>query len=92
MRYLGIGIASVIWCLNADVVILDGAITDAWPIVIDAIREQFPSGEELRHFHNLILRPCELGKDAGIVGALALPFVNIFEMGEMPSPLEVQAI
>ncbi len=91
MRYLGIGIANVIWCLNADVVIIDGAITDAWPLVFDIIREQFPSGEEFRHFHNLILRPCELGQDAGIVGALTLPFVNIFEMGETPSPLEVQS-
>jgi predicted NBD/HSP70 family sugar kinase len=81
-RYLGIGIANVIWCMNADVVFIDGAITDAWPIVQDAIQEQFPSGHEFQHFRSLILRPSTLGQDAGIAGALALPFVNLFETGE----------
>ncbi|MDZ7640238.1 MAG: ROK family transcriptional regulator [Bryobacterales bacterium] len=89
MRYLGIGIANVIWSLNADVVIIDGAIIDAWPLVVEAIREQFPSGEEFRNFYNLVLRPCALGQDAGITGAITLPFVSLFEMGEaseLPKP------
>lgn len=81
MRYLGIGIANVIWALNADVVIIDGAITDAWPLVLEAIREQFPSGDEFRNFHNLILRPCSVGQETGFTGALALPFVDLFEIG-----------
>lgn len=85
MRYLGIGLANVIWCLNADVVFIDGAITDAWPIVVDAIERQFPVGDEFYHFRNLILRPCALGQDAGIAGALALPFVGLFETGEAPA-------
>lgn len=97
MRYLGIGIANVIWALNADVVIIDGAITDAWPLVLEAIREQFPSGDEFRNFHNLILRPCSLGQGTGFTGALALPFVDLFEMGDVaglpkaavPEPAEV---
>lgn len=83
MRYLGIGIANVIWALNADVVIIDGAITDAWPLVLEAIREQFPSGEELHNFSKLVLRPCSLGQEAGFTGALTLPFVNLFEDGEL---------
>lgn len=83
-RFLGIGIANVIWCMNADVVYIDGAITDAWPIVIEAIQEQLPVGEEFLHFHNILLRPSALGQDAGIAGALVLPFVELFELGESP--------
>ncbi|MCZ2157669.1 MAG: ROK family transcriptional regulator [Bryobacterales bacterium] len=82
MRFLGIGIANVIWGFNADVVIVDGAITDVWPLVADAIREQFPKGEEFRNFHNLLLRPCTLGLDASLIGALTIPFVDLFETGE----------
>ncbi len=85
VRYLGIGIANVIWCMNADVVFIDGAITDAWPLVLEAIQEQFPVGEEFHHFRSLILRPCTLGQDAGVAGALALPFVGLFETGESPA-------
>lgn len=83
MRYLGIGIANVIWGLNADVVIIDGAITDAWPLVLESIREQFPSGEEFRNFHNLVLRPCSIGQEMGFTGPLTLPFVDLFEIGEV---------
>lgn len=88
MRYLGIGIANVIWALNADVVIIDGAITDAWPLVLTAIREQFPGGDEFRNFNNLILRPCSLAQETGFTGALALPFVDLFEHGGVPGPGE----
>lgn len=82
MRFLGIGIANVIWGFNADVVIVDGAITDAWPLVVEAIRDQFPKGEEFQNFQNLLLRPCSLGLDASLIGALTIPFVDLFETGE----------
>lgn len=85
MRYLGIGLANVIWGFNADVVVIDGVITEAWPLVVESIREQFPIGEEFRHFHNLVVRPCALGPDAGGAGTLSLPFESLFEIGEFPA-------
>lgn len=91
MRFLGIGIANVIWGFNADVVIVDGAITEAWPLVVEAIREQFPKGEEFQNFHNLLLRPCSLGLDASLIGALTIPFVNLFETGEADGRLPLLA-
>lgn len=81
MRFLGIGIANVVWGLNPDVVLINGVITEAWPLVVTAIQEQFPAGPEFRPFRDLILRPCSLGQDAGIVGALTLPFVTLFASG-----------
>jgi glucokinase len=85
MRFLGIGIANVVWGLDPDVVLIDGAIAEVWPLAVTAIQEQFPSGREFPHFRNLILRPCALGQDAGIVGALTLPFVRLFATGHTDS-------
>ncbi|MGE5644254.1 MAG: ROK family transcriptional regulator [Acidobacteriota bacterium] len=77
-RYLGIGIANAVWALDAEAVIIDGAITEAWPLVSAAIREQFPEGPEFLNFRNLVLRPSALAGEAAIGGAIALPFASMF--------------
>ena len=92
MRYLGIGIANAVWTLDPDVILLHGAITEAWPIVMRAIQEQFPGDHTIPSFRDLILRPCALGQDSGIVGALALPFVSTFATGHVRKPLAGVAV
>ena len=77
-RYLGIGIASAVWMLDADAVVIDGPITEAWPIVSAAIREQFPEGPLFLNFRNLVLRPSALGGEASVIGAITLPLAPIF--------------
>jgi predicted NBD/HSP70 family sugar kinase len=84
-RYLGIGIANVVWGLDADVVILSGAITDAWPLVAPALRDQFPGGQEFSTFRNLILSPSVLGGKAAVIGAIMLPFDGLFSCGQRVS-------
>ncbi|HXK60575.1 MAG TPA: ROK family transcriptional regulator [Acidobacteriota bacterium] len=81
-RYLGIGIANAVWGLDADMVIIDGVITEAWPLVSQAIRSQFPADQDLHHFKRLDLRPCAFRGDAALLGAVALPFAHIFETGQ----------
>jgi predicted NBD/HSP70 family sugar kinase len=83
MRYLGIGLANAIWALDPDVILLHGTVTEAWPVVIRAIQEQFPMQNDIPTFRDLILRPCALGQDSGIIGALSLPFVSIFATGHI---------
>jgi glucokinase len=85
MRYLGIGVANAVWALDPDVVLVHGAVTEAWPLVMRAIQEQFPKDQEIPHFRDLILRPCALGQDSGIIGAMALPFVSLFATGHTSS-------
>jgi glucokinase len=87
MRYLGIGIANAVWTLDPDVILIDGAVTEAWPIVMRAIQEQFPGDHGIPNFRDLILRPCALGRDSGVIGALALPFVSIFATGQVRESL-----
>jgi predicted NBD/HSP70 family sugar kinase len=77
-RYLGIAISNVVWSLDAEAVVVDGTLTEAWPLVYAAIRDQFPDGRRFLNFRNLALRPSSLGGEATIIGALTLPFAPLF--------------
>jgi len=77
-RYLGIGIANAVWALDADAVVIDGTLTEAWPLVSAAIRDQFPEGPLFLNFRDLVLRPSALGGEAAAIGAITLPFAPMF--------------
>ena len=83
-RYLGIGIANVVWGLDADAVIFDGTMSEAWPLVGSWIAAQFPN-PELLNFQDLMLRPSALGGEAAAIGAATLPFMRLFSVGERAS-------
>ncbi len=83
-RYLGIGIANVVWGLDADAVIFDGTMSEAWPLVGPWIAAQFPN-PELLNFQDLMLRPSALGGEAATIGAATLPFIRLFSVGERAS-------
>ena len=77
-RYLGIGIGSAVWFLDADAVVIDGPLTEAWPLFSPAIRDQFPEGPQFVNFRDLVLRPSALGGEASVIGAITLPLAPIF--------------
>jgi len=81
-RYLGIGIANIVWGLDPEAVVIDGTCTDAWPLIAPAIQDQFASERDFPNFRNLVLRPSALRGEAAIVGAAALPFQPLFTEGE----------
>lgn len=81
-RYLGIGIANMVWALDAEAVILDGALTEAWPLVASSIEEQFPVGDQFPNFRRLVLRPSSLAGEATMIAAVSLPFASLFATGE----------
>lgn len=83
-RYLGIGIANVVWGLDADAIIFDGTLAEAWPLVGPWIAEQFPN-PELLNFQDLMLRPSGLRGEAAMIGAAMLPFLRLFSVGERAS-------
>ncbi len=89
-RYLGIGIANMVWGLDPDAVVIDGTCTDAWPVLAPVIQEQFPDGREFLNFQNLILRPSALRGEAAIIGASALPFHHMFGTGELAGTARLQ--
>jgi predicted NBD/HSP70 family sugar kinase len=79
-RCLGIGISNVVWGLDIDVVVIDGAITGAWQLIEPVIREQLTDDEELPEFTSL-LRPSSLEGDAALIGAATMPFAPVFATG-----------
>lgn len=82
-RYVGIGIANILWSLNSDAVVIDSAMNEAWPLVAAAIRDQFPKNQEVVNFRHLVLRPSSLGGQATILGAATMPFQSAFTSGEL---------
>jgi len=78
-RCLGVGISNVVWGLDVDVVVIDGAITDAWHLIEPVIREQLVN-ESLAEI-NVLLRPSAFGGDAALIGAATLPFTTLFTTG-----------
>jgi len=83
-RYLGIGIGNAVWALDADAVVINGTLTEAWPLVSAAIREQFPEGPQFLNFRNLVLRPSALGGEASLIGAITVPFAPLFASEDGP--------
>ena len=81
-RYLGIGLANVIWGLNADAVVIDSPINQAWSVIAPLIQDQFPHGKEVVNFQHLTLRPSSLGGETSLIGAATLPFQSLFTSGE----------
>lgn len=80
-RCLGVGISNVIWGLDADVIVIDGAITGAWPLIEPVLCEQFPEGDSVAGL-SVLLRPSALGGEAALIGAATLPFTTVFATGE----------
>jgi predicted NBD/HSP70 family sugar kinase len=78
-RCLGVGISNVVWGLDVDVVVIDGAITDAWNLIEPVIRKQL--NIESQPEINVLLRPSAFGGDAALIGAATLPFSTLFATG-----------
>ena len=77
---LGIGVSNAVWGLDADVVVIDGAITAAWHLVEPALLAQMPDAYNLAGL-KVLLRPSVLGGAAALIGAATLPLTTIFATG-----------
>ena len=88
-RYLGIGISNLIWGLDADAVVIDATMADAWPLIEPAIRQQLPENGDLWGSRTLLIRPSALGGEAALIGAATLPLSRIFT-GDSPTQTSVR--
>lgn len=77
-RYLGVGISNIVWGLDADTVVIDAAITEAWGLVEPVLLRQLPGDRELTGSRNLLVRPSAFGGEAALIGAATLPLSTIF--------------
>ena len=77
-RYLGVGISNIVWGLDADTIVIDGAITEAWNLIEPVLRRQLPDNLELWGSRNLLVRPSAFGGEAALIGAATLPLSRVF--------------
>jgi len=74
-RYLGIGIANAVWVIDAEVIVIDGAIADRWLLTEPPLRAL------LSGFRGLLVVPSALRGQAALIGAAMLPFTAMVAAG-----------
>ncbi len=89
-RYLGVGISNLIWGLDANTVVIDSTIAEAWKLIEPVLRRQLPENGDLWGSRNVLVRPSALGGEAALIGAVTLPLNKIFA-GHSSAPLRRQA-
>jgi predicted NBD/HSP70 family sugar kinase len=85
-HYLGIGISNLAAMFDPDVVILDGAITSAWPLVLEALQRSLADLNP-PNLYGVAIRPGALGADAALIGAMLLPLDPVFSTGKRAGSL-----
>jgi hypothetical protein len=71
----------VVWGLDADVVVIDGPIVDAWQFIEPVLSSEMPERGDLSR---VVLRPSALGGDAALIGSATLAFAGVFATGKAP--------
>ncbi|MGE5174142.1 MAG: ROK family protein [Betaproteobacteria bacterium] len=71
-RMLGIGIANLINIFNPEMIVIGGRVKEAWPLFIDATREEIRNRAFEVPAARTQIVPSKLGDDAGLVGAAAV--------------------
>lgn len=70
--YLGTTLASAVYLLNPDAVVIGGGVAHAGDVLFDPLRKQIQSTLSEEFWAKLEVKPAELGNDAGIIGSSAL--------------------
>ena len=69
---IGAALASVVWIINPDTIVIGGGVAKAGDLILDPIRRSIQA-RTMRVFHEkLRVVPAMLGNDAGIIGSAAL--------------------
>ncbi len=70
--YLGTTLASVVYLLNPQAIVIGGGVAHAGDVLFEPLRKQIQSKLSKEFWANLEVKPAELGNDAGIIGSSAL--------------------
>jgi glucokinase len=69
---LGTALASVVWLLNPDTIVIGGGVAAAGELIFDPVRRAIRRRTQKVIHENLRIVPAALGNDAGIIGNAAL--------------------
>lgn len=76
LTYLGIGVANIISSFDPDMVVIGGGVAQAGKIVFDKVQEVVDTRCFKAMSEYCKILPAALGKDAGVVGAVALALLE----------------
>jgi glucokinase len=65
---VGAALASAVWVLNPDTIVIGGGVAKAGELILDPIRRSVRSRTMALFHENLRIVPAELGNDAGAIG------------------------
>jgi predicted NBD/HSP70 family sugar kinase len=71
-RRVGVAVAGLVNLLNPEVIVVGGLMAEAGDLVLVPLREALDRGAVPSAAATVELRPCELGDDADVLGAIAL--------------------
>jgi glucokinase len=71
-RLLGIGIANLVNIFNPEMIVIGGGVKDAWPLFMEAAREEIRKRAFEYPAARTQIVPSVLGDDAGMIGAAAV--------------------
>lgn len=74
---IGVALASVVWLLNPDTIIIGGGVAKAGELVFEPIRRTIRERTIDVFHHHLRVLPAALGNDAGIIGNAALALESL---------------
>jgi glucokinase len=69
---LGAALASVVWIVNPDIIVIGGGVAKAGELIFDPVRRAVCSRTSEVIHRNLRIVPAALGNDAGIIGTAIL--------------------
>ncbi len=72
VKYLGLFIASLINCIDPEVIVLGGGVSKAGSFLVDAVREEVRQHVLYKTLPSARIELAKLGPDAGIIGAAML--------------------
>lgn len=82
-RYLGLGLAPIIYGVGPEVIVLGGAIAEAWPLLVDEIWKACAERVSQPFIKNTRLEPSTLEGRAGLYGAISLVLARNFACPEL---------
>ena len=82
---IGAALASVIWTLNPDVIVIGGGVAKAGELILDPIRRSIRARTMVVFHERLQVVPALLGNDAGIIGNAELALEAAASRAKQPA-------
>ncbi len=82
-RYLGYGLAAIVYSLSPELIVVGGQIAKVWPLIQNEIREACGERVSAQFLQNLHLVPSTMKVNSSVMGAVSLVLAQNFATAEI---------